>query len=66
LNIAAIELRILSRQCLARRIASTEVSKRAIATWQRQRNRRYGTVHWQFTTKDARKKLKRLYPPVQE
>lgn len=66
LNIAEIELGILSRQCLARRIDSPKVLNKEVATWQRHRNRTCGTVDWQFTTKDARKKLKRLYPSVQE
>jgi len=66
LNIAEIELGILSRQCLDRRIGSVEFLKKEVATWQRQRNRTCGTVDWQFTTKDARKKLKRLYPSTQE
>jgi hypothetical protein len=66
LNIAEIELSILSRQCLARRIGSSGSLKKEVATWQRHRNRTCGTVDWQFTTKDARKKLKRLYPSVQD
>jgi DDE superfamily endonuclease len=66
LNIAEIELGILSRQCLARRIDNPKVLKHEVATWQRQRNRTCGTVDWQFTSKDARKKLKRLYPSVQQ
>jgi hypothetical protein len=66
LNIAEIELGILSRQCLARRIDNSKVLKQEVATWERHRNRTCGTVDWQFTTKDARKKLKRLYPSAQE
>ena len=66
LNIAEIELSILSRQCLARRIDSPRILQKEVASWQRQRNRTCGTVDWQFTTKDARKKLKRLYPSAQE
>ena len=66
LNIAEIELGILNRQCLDRRIGNVEFLKKEIATWQRQRNRTCGTVDWQFTTKDARKKLKRLYPSSQQ
>ena len=66
LNIAEIELGILNRQCLDRRIGNVEFLKKEIATWPRQRNRTCGTVDWQFTTKDARKKLKRLYPSSQE
>lgn len=66
LNIAEIELGILSRQCLARRIDSPKVLTKEVAVWQRHRNRTCGTVDWHFTTKDARKKLKRLYPSVQD
>jgi hypothetical protein len=66
LNIAEIELGILSRQCLSRRIGTVKVLKQEVVTWQRHRNRTCGTVDWQFTSKDARKKLKRLYPSVQE
>jgi hypothetical protein len=66
LNVAEIELSILGRQCLDRRIASREKLAKEVAAWQRQRNRRCGTVDWQFTTKDARRKLKRLYPSIQD
>jgi hypothetical protein len=65
LNVAEIELSILGRQCLDRRLDSAEVLEREVATWQRRRNRTCGTVDWQFTTKDARRKLKRLYPSTQ-
>ena len=65
LNIAEIELSILARQCLGRRIASKEELAREVAAWQRRRNKAHGTVDWQFTTKDARVKLKRLYPSIQ-
>jgi hypothetical protein len=66
LNIAEIELGILSRQCLARHIPSANVLQEEVAVWQRHRNRTCGTVDWQFTTKDARIKLKRLYPSTQK
>jgi len=66
LNIAEIELSILSRQCLDRRINSATFLKKEVATWERQRNRTCRTVDWQFTTTDARKKLKRLYPSFQK
>lgn len=66
LNIAEIELGILNRQCLDRRIGNVGFLKKEIATWQRQRNRTCGTVDWHFTTKEARKKLKRLYPSSQQ
>jgi len=66
LNIAEIELGILSRQCLKRRIGSQEELTREVTAWERRRNRECGTVDWQFTTADARRKLKRLYPSIQQ
>ena len=65
LNVAEIELSLLGRQCLDRRIASREELAREVALWQRRRNKEHGTVDWQFSTKDARVKLKRLYPSTQ-
>jgi transposase len=62
LNMAEIELGILKRQCLERRIATTAELKMQIAAWQRTRNHASTPYDWQFTTKDARIKLKRLYP----
>jgi hypothetical protein len=66
LNIAEIELGILNRQCLDRRIGSVEELKEQVRAWQRSRNNACGTVDWQFTTADARIKLKRLYPSFQQ
>jgi hypothetical protein len=66
LNIAEIELSVLSRQCLDRRIPAAAALQREITAWQERRNRRGGTVDWRFTTADARIKLKRLYPSFQE
>jgi DDE superfamily endonuclease len=62
LNIAEIELGILSRQCLDRRIDNIDSVRKDVRAWERGRNNACGTVDWQFTTADARKKLKRLYP----
>ena len=62
LNMAEIELSILARQCLARRIADEEFLMKEVEAWQTERNRSGATIDWQFTTKDARIKLKRLYP----
>lgn len=59
-----IELSVLSRQCLARRIADQGTLKHEIQTWQTSRNEQGATVNWQFTTDDARIKLKTLYPAV--
>ncbi len=62
---AEIELSALTRQCLARRIPDQETLKQEVAAWERVRNRVATTVDWQFTTADARIKLKRLYPSIQ-
>jgi hypothetical protein len=63
LNIAEIELAALAVQCLGyRRIGGIEVLNLELSTWYRQRNQTQKGVDWQFTTKDARIKLKKLYP----
>lgn len=66
LNMAEIELSILSRQCLDRRIADKETLCKEITAWQQRRNARVGKVDWRFTTADARIKLKHLYPSTIE
>jgi hypothetical protein len=66
LNLAEIELSILNRQCLDRRIGTAEGLKQEVRAWQRSRNNACGTVDWQFTTADARIKLKRLYPSFKQ
>jgi DDE superfamily endonuclease len=65
LNMAEIELSVLSRQCLDRRIDEVTLLRSEIGAWQRKRNEANKTVDWQFTTADARTKLKRLYPVIQ-
>jgi transposase len=62
LNMAEIELHILTSQCLNRHIATIEMIKQEIEMWQECRNNKYSKINWQFTTADARIKLKRLYP----
>ena len=62
LNMAEIELSVLSRQCLDRRIPDPETLKAEIAAWETRRNETANTINWQFTTQDARIKLKHLYP----
>src|SRR3989338_11560374 len=62
LNMAEIELSHLSRQCLDRRIPDKETFVREISAWNKQRDKESATVNWQFTTADARIKLKKLYP----
>jgi len=65
LNMAEIELSVLARQCLDRRIPDRETLAREVAAWQERRNAAAVKADWQFTTADARTKLKRLYPTVQ-
>jgi hypothetical protein len=62
LNMAETELSILSRQCLDRRIESQEIMVQETTTWEQNRNELGAGIDWQFTTADARIKLKRLYP----
>jgi len=62
LNMAEIELAVLSRQCLDRRIPSDNTLKHEIAAWETQRNEQQATVNWRFTMPDARVKLEHLYP----
>jgi hypothetical protein len=62
LNIAENELSVLTRQCLDRRIGEREVLERETTAWYTERNREQKSVDWQFTTTDARIRLKRLYP----
>ena len=65
LNMAEIEIGVLARQCLDRRIPDQEVLRREVDAWQNQRNRDMVRVGWRFTTDDARIKLKSLYPAIQ-
>ena len=65
LNMAEIELSILSRQCLDRRIADQETLRAEVAAWELERNSSSVTVNWRFTTADARIKLKHLYPSIE-
>jgi hypothetical protein len=62
LNIAEIELSALNSQCPARRIPEINLMKTEVGAWQRDRNNRATPIDWQFTTDNARIKLKRLYP----
>lgn len=62
LNMAEIELSHLSRQCLDRRIENKEILKKDVMTWSTERNEKKVIANWQFTTEDARIKLRKLYP----
>ena len=66
LNIAEIELNVLNNQSLKKRFDSKEKIKIQVDEWQKQRNSKLVKVDWLFTTKDARVKLKRLYPVIKE
>jgi hypothetical protein len=64
LNMAEIELSVLKGQCLNRRIADMATMQSEVTAWERNRNNRTKKIDWQFTTADARIKLKRLYPKL--
>ena len=64
LNMAECELSVLQRQCLDRRIPCMDALRRETAAWNKSRNAIAKSYQWQFTTADARVKLKRLYPTL--
>lgn len=64
LNMAEIAFSVLQRQCLDRRIPDQETLHKEVAAWEQTRNARAITAEWRFTTKDARIKLKKLYPSL--
>jgi DDE superfamily endonuclease len=66
LNIAEIELSVRTKQCLDRRIAAIETLQQETKVWEHERNAKQTGVDWQFTTEDARIRLKRLYPQYQD
>ena len=66
LNIAEIELSVLTGQCLDRRVPDVATLEAEVEAWQQRRNAKGGKINWRFTTDDARIKLKRLYPSIQE
>jgi hypothetical protein len=65
LDMAEIELNVLQKQCLDRRIPDQPTLIGEVAVWEQSRNNANSKVNWQFTTEDARIKLKRLYPSIQ-
>jgi hypothetical protein len=64
LDMAESELAVLTNQCLDRRIPDKASLEKEVAAWQAYRNKHHAKADWQFTTKDARVKLKRLYPQM--
>ena len=65
LNIAEIELNVLTGQCLKRRMDDIEFVRKEVLAWENNRNNKNAKVNWQFTTDDARIKLSRLYPTLE-
>lgn len=64
LDMAETELSVLTKQCLDRRLPDMETLKAEVAAWTQRRNAQRATIDWQFTTDQARVKLKRLYPSI--
>lgn len=64
LNMAEIELHVLNGQCLNRRIDNIDTVREEVQAWTQARNNKDAKINWQFTTKDARIKLKTLYPKI--
>jgi hypothetical protein len=62
LNVAAVELAVLMKQCLDRRLGNLGSVRREVAAWEEQRNAEQVQVHWRFGATEARNKLSRLYP----
>ncbi len=65
LNMAEIELSVLARQCLDQRLDSSAKVRQEVEAWELERNEQQVEIKWQFTTADARIKLRRLYPVIQ-
>ena len=66
LNMAEIEQSVMARQALSRRIPNREAIKQRTNAWQQERNAADATIDWRFTCEDARGKLKRLYPKIDD
>lgn len=64
LDIAEIELNVMTRQCLSRRIPDIKTLREELSAWESERNNSYTLVNWQFRTSDARIKLASLYPKL--
>jgi len=64
LNMAEIELRVLSTQCLNRRLETITEVRSEVAAWEKERNNKNSKINWRFTTEKARIKLLHLYPSI--
>lgn len=65
LNMVEVEISVLARQCLKRRIPDIETLGREVSAWCETRNRSKASVEWRFTAEDARTKLRKLYPSIE-
>lgn len=66
LNMAEIEIGIMNRQCLNRRIDDRELMASELAAWEAQRNQSESKIHWTFTVETARRKMNKSYPSIQD
>ena len=66
LNMAETEINIMNGQCLDRRLDSQKLIAKEVAAWERERNRRKVRIHWTFTLAAARRKLRKLYPSIED
>jgi hypothetical protein len=65
-NMAETEIRIMNGQCLDRRLDSQSIIAREVAIWEAKRNTQQAHIHWTFTLAAARRKLRKLYPSIED
>jgi hypothetical protein len=63
---AETEINVMNRQCLDRRLDSQRWMAKEVAAWERDRNSRKAQIHWTFTLASARRKLRKLYPSIED
>jgi hypothetical protein len=66
LNMAETEINIMDHQCLDRRLDSQDRMAEEVAAWESERNAREARIHWTFTLAAARRKLRKVYPPIED
>ena len=62
---SAFEIGVMSGQCLDRRIREQQITSKEVAAWEQQRNKEEAKIRWTFTVSDARVKLAKIYPPIE-
>ena len=65
-NVKTSQINIMNRQCLDRRLDSQKLMAKEVAAWERERNARKARIHWTFTLAAARRKLRKLYPSIED